>query len=112
MTDAARHPAEALDPGMQSERTYLAWQRTGLGFAANGALLVHAALDGRTALVVPGLVALVVTALLVGRAQVRYRSTVAVARLGRSPADHRTLAVTAALTTALCLAGLVAILLG
>ncbi|MBL7493419.1 DUF202 domain-containing protein [Frankia sp. AgB1.9] len=112
MTDRPEHPAEILDSGMQSERTYLAWQRTGLGFAANGALLLHAALDGRTPLVVPGLIALVVTALLVGRAQLRYRSTVAAIRLDRSPEDHRALAVTAALTAALCVTGLVAILLG
>jgi uncharacterized membrane protein YidH (DUF202 family) len=71
MTGRPEHPAEILDSGMQSERTYLAWQRTGLGFAANGALRLHA-----------------------------------------SPEDHRALAVTAALTAALCVTGLVAILLG
>jgi uncharacterized membrane protein YidH (DUF202 family) len=104
-------PAEVVGPGLQSERTYLAWQRTGLGFAANGALLLHAAIDGHRPLFIPGLATLAVTALLVGRAERRYRSTVATIRLGRSPADRRAIAVTAALTAALCLSGLLAILL-
>jgi uncharacterized membrane protein YidH (DUF202 family) len=110
MTERARHPSEILEPGTQSERTYLAWQRTGLGFAAVGALLLHAAVDGHRPLFFPGLITLIVTAVLVGRAQLRYRATMAAIRLGRSPADHRALAVTAVLTGALCLTGLAAIL--
>jgi uncharacterized membrane protein YidH (DUF202 family) len=111
MTERPPHPVEVLDPGTQCERTYLAWQRTGLGFAANGALLLHAAIDGHTPLVVPGLVTLALTALLVGRAQARYRATVAAIRLGHSPADQRAVAVTAALAVALGVTALAAILL-
>ncbi|MDT3442795.1 MULTISPECIES: DUF202 domain-containing protein [unclassified Pseudofrankia] len=105
------HPTEQLDPGLQSERTYLAWQRTGLGFAGVGALLLHNAFDGHFVLVIPGLLALLAAALLTTRAQLRYRATVAAVHLGRSPADRRVVAATAVLTTVLCLTGLAVILL-
>ncbi|ONH29224.1 hypothetical protein BL253_17285 [Pseudofrankia asymbiotica] len=96
---------------MQSERTYLSWQRTGLGFAAIGALLLRRAFDGHLVLAAPGLLTLLAAALLTARAQLRYRTMVAAIRLNRSPADRRAVTATAALATALCLTGLAVILL-
>jgi uncharacterized membrane protein YidH (DUF202 family) len=70
-----RSPAD--DPGMASERTALAWVRTGLLFATVGAVALAAAAD-RGTLVAGGLVA----ALLVGLG-------VAVARHGRASYRRR-----------------------
>jgi uncharacterized membrane protein YidH (DUF202 family) len=105
----ADDPDEPLDPGLQAERTYLAWQRTGLGLAAIGALLLHSAIDGGQPLAIPGALTLVVAAVLTARAQRRYRSTVSYIRLGRSPVDYRVVATTAALTVVLGIVGLGAI---
>ncbi|MBL7502220.1 DUF202 domain-containing protein [Frankia sp. CNm7] len=115
MTDdrRARAPepcADAVDPGLQSERTYLSWQRTGLSLAGIGALLAHDALGRHRPLLAGGLLTALAGLLLTARAQRRYRATVAAVRAGRSPTDQRAVAVTAALTTVLCLVGLAAIL--
>jgi uncharacterized membrane protein YidH (DUF202 family) len=104
-------PDEPLDPGMQAERTYLSWQRTGLVVGGVGALLLHTAIDGHPPLVAPGLLTLLIAAALTARARRRYRVTITTVRLGRSPADRRVIAATAALATALCLVGLTAIVL-
>lgn len=97
------HPADVVDAGLQSERTYLAWQRTGLSFAAVGALLIHAAGGVRHPLAdVPGLVILAVAAVILLRAVLRYRSIVAAARTGRSAASA---ALAAAVAAAAALAG-------
>jgi len=104
------HPTEQLDPGVQSERTQLAWQRTGLGFAAIGALFLRLAFRGHLALAVPGLLTLLAAALLTARAEHRYRATFAAVRQGHSPADHCAVATTAALTAALGLTALIVIL--
>lgn len=39
--EAAREPARLFDVGAQAERTAMAWQRTGIGVMAAGALLVR-----------------------------------------------------------------------
>jgi uncharacterized membrane protein YidH (DUF202 family) len=101
-----RHPRRAIDAGLQSERTYLAWQRTGLTFAGVGALLLYSTLSYGPILAAPGALGLLFGALLVARAQWRYRTTVAAARNAHPTVDHRLMAGVAAAATLLCLAGL------
>ena len=104
----AEHPADVVDAGLQSERTYLAWQRTGLSFAAVGALLVHAAGGVRHPLAdIPGLFGLAVGAVILLRGLLRYRSIVAAARGEGSAASARVVAAVAAAATALAVSGLV-----
>lgn len=106
--DGSGHPTGVVDAGLQSERTYLAWQRTGLSFAAVGALLIHAAGGVEHPLAdIPGLAALVVGAIILLRAVLRYRSIVTAARTGRSAASAPLAAAVAAAATAAGLSGLV-----
>ncbi|MBO0771147.1 MAG: DUF202 domain-containing protein [Actinobacteria bacterium] len=74
MTGPADRPHPA-DPADVTERTYLAWQRTGLAFAAVGALLVRAA-GGISHLLawLPGLAGLVAGGLILLRGLSRYRA--------------------------------------
>jgi uncharacterized membrane protein YidH (DUF202 family) len=95
----------AADPADATERTYLAWQRTGLAFAALGALLVHAAGGTRHPLAaVPGLASLLAGALMLLRGLLRYRSLAAVARGGARAASPVLLAGVAAVAVLLGLA--------
>ncbi|WP_322780013.1 DUF202 domain-containing protein [Frankia sp. Cas4] len=86
---AVGHPDEIPDPGLQSERTYLAWQRTGLSFAAVGVFLVHATrhlghlgLLGRLGAGLPGILGLATGAVIMLRGLLRYRQAVAGAGTG------------------------------
>ncbi|WP_322768226.1 DUF202 domain-containing protein [Frankia sp. Cr1] len=86
---AVGHPDEIPDPGLQSERTYLAWQRTGLSFAAVGVFLVHATHHlghlgplGRLGAGLPGILGLATGAVIMLRGLLRYRQAVAGARTG------------------------------
>ena len=89
----------------QPERTALAWQRTGLGVLAVAALLCHAALTRRAAvlLLVAGAVALLGLGVLGVLAPVRYRQVrtrvatgTAVAARGRIAAVSAVVVLTAA----------------
>lgn len=65
-----RH-AQALDPGLQAERTAISWQRTALSAGAFSALLLHSG-GPRLGTRVPGAIALVVSLLLLVVAERRY----------------------------------------
>lgn len=97
-----------FDVGAQAERTALAWQRTGLGLLAVGALLLHEAGGGLRALaVVVGLADVATGAVLsVVIARLRYRRTLASVTAGRTPVARRScVAVTAcAIATAIAAA--------
>lgn len=109
--DRRRHPTQIADAGLQSERTYLAWQRTGLSFAAVGALLVHVAGGISHPLAdVPGLVGLGVGAVILLRSLIRYRSLVAVAGGDGSAASAPVIAAVAAITAVLGVTGLAVVL--
>ena len=97
-----RRRGPALDPGLQAERTAMAWQRTALGVGGLSALLVHVA-DRDLAAAVPGLVGLLgaVALLLVG--EQRYAWTLAHLETDRSPLDDVLVKVTA--TAAVALSG-------
>lgn len=104
-------PREPVDPGLQAERTYLAWQRTGLAFAGVGALLLHSALSDRIVLAVPGAGGLLCGALLIIRAQRGYRATSAAVSNAHPTSNRRLVAAVAAVTAVLCLTGLGALLM-
>jgi uncharacterized membrane protein YidH (DUF202 family) len=106
-------PPRVADPGLQSERTYLAWQRTGLAFAAAGALLVHAAVRTHFLLAyLPGVFGLAVAAFILLRALLRYRSIEAAARGSRDAASPRLAAALAAAAALLGVTGLIVVLAG
>jgi uncharacterized membrane protein YidH (DUF202 family) len=89
--------ATVVDPGAQGERTYLAWQRTGLSFAAVGAGLIHftGGLDRW-----PGFVAMIAGAAVLIRGRTRYREAIDGAR-GLRPTAAPVLVAAVAVATAL-----------
>jgi uncharacterized membrane protein YidH (DUF202 family) len=80
------HPTRVADRGLQGERTFLAWQRTGLSFAAVGATLLHfGGTAERCASGVIGLFGVAAGGLLIAAAIPRYRHFAPAAR-GEHPA--------------------------
>ena len=69
--------SELFDPGLQPERTELAWRRTSLAIGVGSLIALRVLPDamGSTAWVVPGLIGLVFAGILWGRARRRYLLT-------------------------------------
>lgn len=96
---ARRRHEPVVDPGLQAERTAMAWQRTALGVGAVGALLVHHA-GGLSLETVPGLLALAAALALLLAAERRYVTAVRRVREGlptTSPALVRSVTATVVL---------------
>lgn len=92
------------DPGLQAQRTALAWVRTALGAAGAGGLMVKVGVDaGSSAIVLAGGLALLCGAVL-GLLSRRRRAVLAAAQLTpRHVAAERELTVVGALVTATAL---------
>lgn len=104
-------PDALHDPGAQSERTALAWQRTGLSAAAVGLLAVHAHPAGHLLPPWPGLFLLAAGGVLAAVvAPVRYRHIERVVRAGGGPLSTASVPATAALVLA-TVAGIAAVAL-
>jgi uncharacterized membrane protein YidH (DUF202 family) len=103
------HPTEIADPGLQGERTYHAWQRTALSFAAAGAMLLQVgADDGRPIFEIPGLFGLATAGTVLVGGVVRYRTAAAAARAERSTAIPIQILLAALASTVLGAGALVA----
>lgn len=112
MTAGENDDDTVIDPGLQSERTRLAWDRTALSFSAFGALLVHSG-HGTTRPAVLGLGIAVVCCgfaiYVLGRR--RYRRLVASLHDGDTAPRPRALAVVGVVATVTAvLSGLGAVL--
>ena len=96
------HPSEIADPGLQGERTYHAWQRTALSFAAAGALLLQVGADDRRPLLqVLGLFGLATAGAVLVYGVARYRTAAAAARAERATAIGVQILLTALAATVL-----------
>lgn len=97
-------PTQGARRGLQNERTYLAWQRTGLSFAGVGALLLHMAVTNhRPMAYLPAIVGLLIGAVVLGAAILRYRN-IGTATAGRAagPAPFIGLAAVGSTVLAVC----------
>ncbi len=97
------------DPGLQAERTAMAWERTALGVAAVSALLLH---DTGASLLakLPGTLGLGVALLLLVATELRYAHTVRQVGVGRSPASPTLVLAMASSVTVLAVLALAVIL--
>jgi uncharacterized membrane protein YidH (DUF202 family) len=86
MARPASLPGPPLDPGLQPERTRMAWTRTSLAFVANGALLVHAGHAARWEYMLPGVLVMAAGCGVYVVGLLRHRQVDRAIRAGR-PAD-------------------------
>ncbi len=105
-----RRPASAVDPGLQSERTAMAWQRTALGLGGVSALLLHRS-NADPIAVVPGVAGLLVALALLVVTERRYEHTVSRVAAGTPPAGPRLIRTMAGACGALAIAALVVVAL-
>lgn len=96
-----------FDPGLQAERTALAWNRTALALTLAGAVVTRVTVERLGAIaVLLGLVAVAAAAATALLAGARYRrTTVSLRERGALSADGRVLAVAALSTVAAGVAG-------
>lgn len=97
MTTGATTRNGPVDPGLQPERTRLAWSRTALAFLANGGLMLHAGhrLD-HWGWMVPGAVIIAVSVCVYVAGTVRFRRVDDAIRRGTPVAGTLPIALTAA----------------
>lgn len=98
MTDGATATHHGpVDPGLQPERTRLAWSRTALAFLANGGLMLHAGhrLD-HWGWLVPGAVVIAVSVFVYVASAVRFRRVDDAIRRGTPVVGTVPIALTAA----------------
>ena len=105
--------SELFDPGLQPERTDLAWRRTGLGFLANAALMARFAHETSLDLAAYGLAVLfaLTGAVTLARTRHLYDRRGAGLRAGVPAARPDLLRALWSATTVLCVAALVLVAL-
>ncbi|HSA53271.1 MAG TPA: DUF202 domain-containing protein [Yinghuangia sp.] len=85
-----------IDPGLQPERTRLAWSRTSLAFLANGGLMLHAGHDADWVWLLPGSAVIAVSGLVYAAGEARYRRVGAAVRENEPVTGSALVAATAA----------------
>lgn len=110
---AAARRGGPVDPGLQPERTRLAWSRTALAFLANGGLMLHAGhkLD-HWAWLIPGSAVIATAVVVYGASAVRYRQVDAAVRARRPVAGQVPIALTAAAAVFVAVAAVVVLASG
>lgn len=106
-----RREYPSIDPGLQSERTAMAWQRTALGLGGMSALLLHHAQGNRLA-AIPGVLGMVVAVGFLVMAERRYEHTVRRVVSGDLPAGPLAMRLIAGAVLMLALSALVLVALG
>jgi uncharacterized membrane protein YidH (DUF202 family) len=102
MVRSTQLPGPPLDPGLQPERTRMAWTRTALAFVANGGLLVHAGRSDRWWYLLPGVVVMAAGCAVYVVGLLRHRQVDRAIRAGAPVDGERTIRATWATVTAVC----------